>query len=54
MSPAVPAELAVKLPERAGELTGYSIHPPLGHVDGVHPKRLLQGRARSERMIERT
>jgi ectoine hydroxylase-related dioxygenase (phytanoyl-CoA dioxygenase family) len=42
---AVPAELAEKLPERARELIGYSIHPPfMGHVDGVHPKRLLQPR----------
>ena len=40
---AVPAELAGKLPERARELIGYSIHPPfMGHVDGVHPKRLLR------------
>jgi ectoine hydroxylase-related dioxygenase (phytanoyl-CoA dioxygenase family) len=43
MSLAVPAECAEKLPERARELIGYSIHPPfMGHVDGVHPKRLLQ------------
>lgn len=40
---AVPAELAGKLPERARELIGYSIHPPfIGFVDGVHPKRLLR------------
>jgi ectoine hydroxylase-related dioxygenase (phytanoyl-CoA dioxygenase family) len=40
---AVPAELAGKLPERARELIGYSIHPPfMGYVDGVHPKRLLR------------
>ena len=43
MSLAVPAELAERLPERARELIGYSIHPPfMGHVDGVHPKRLLR------------
>jgi ectoine hydroxylase-related dioxygenase (phytanoyl-CoA dioxygenase family) len=43
MSLAVPAELAEKLPERARELIGYSIHPPfMGYVDGVHPKRLLR------------
>ena len=48
MSLAVPAELAEKLPERARELIGYSIHPPfMGHVDGVHPKRLLQGRGQT-------
>jgi ectoine hydroxylase-related dioxygenase (phytanoyl-CoA dioxygenase family) len=46
MSLAVPAELAEKLPERARELIGYSIHPPfMGHVNGVHPKRLLQAHA---------
>jgi ectoine hydroxylase-related dioxygenase (phytanoyl-CoA dioxygenase family) len=40
---AVPAETVEKLPERARELSGYSIHPPFrGHVDGVHPKRLLR------------
>ena len=43
MGLAVPAELAAKLPERARELIGYSIHPPfMGFVDGVHPKRLLR------------
>ena len=46
MSLAVPADLAEKLPERARELIGYSIHPPfMGHVDGVHPKRLLRTQA---------
>jgi ectoine hydroxylase-related dioxygenase (phytanoyl-CoA dioxygenase family) len=46
MSLAVPAELAEKLPERARELIGYSIHPPfMGHVDGGHPKRLLRAQA---------
>jgi ectoine hydroxylase-related dioxygenase (phytanoyl-CoA dioxygenase family) len=46
MALAVPAELAKKLPERARELIGYSIHPPfMGHVDGVHPRRLLRSRA---------
>jgi ectoine hydroxylase-related dioxygenase (phytanoyl-CoA dioxygenase family) len=46
MSLAVPAELAEKLPERTRELIGYSIHPPfMGHVNGVHPKRLLRARA---------
>ena len=43
MSLAVPPGVAERLPERARELIGYSIHPPfMGHVDGVHPKRLLQ------------
>jgi ectoine hydroxylase-related dioxygenase (phytanoyl-CoA dioxygenase family) len=46
MALAVPAELAARLPERARELIGYSIHPPfMGHVDGVHPKRLLRTQA---------
>ena len=40
---AVPREIADKLPERVRELIGYSIHPPfMGHVDGLHPKRLLR------------
>jgi len=40
---AVPPEIADKLPERVRELLGYSIHPPfMGHVDGLHPKRLLR------------
>ncbi len=39
---AVPPEKAAKLPERARELLGYSIHAPfMGYVDGVHPKRLV-------------
>lgn len=43
MALAVPAEVAARLPERARELIGYSIHPPfMGYVDGVHPKRLLR------------
>ena len=40
---AVPAEIANTLPERVRELIGYSIHPPfMGHVNGLHPKRLLR------------
>jgi len=43
MALAVPAGIAERLPERARELIGYSIHPPfMGYVDGVHPKRLLR------------
>src|SRR6476661_10731860 len=43
MALAVPADIAAKLPERARELIGYSIHPPfMGYVDGVHPKKLLR------------
>jgi ectoine hydroxylase-related dioxygenase (phytanoyl-CoA dioxygenase family) len=43
MALAVPAAVAEKLPERARELIGYSIHPPfMGHVDGRHPGKLLR------------
>ena len=43
MALAVPGKVASKLPERARELIGYSIHPPfMGYVDGVHPRRLLR------------
>ncbi len=36
-------EQAAKLPERARELVGYSIHPPfMGYVDGMHPARVLK------------
>jgi ectoine hydroxylase-related dioxygenase (phytanoyl-CoA dioxygenase family) len=43
MALAVPADVAEKLPERARELIGYSIHPPfMGHVDGRHPQKLLR------------
>lgn len=43
---AIPPEVAEKLPERARELIGYSIHPPfMGYVDGTHPKRLLRPHA---------
>ena len=46
MALAVPAEIADKLPERARELIGYSIHPPfMGHVDGRHPGKLLRSQA---------
>ena len=46
MALAVPAEVADKLPERARELIGYSIHPPfMGYLDGVHPRRLLRATA---------
>jgi ectoine hydroxylase-related dioxygenase (phytanoyl-CoA dioxygenase family) len=42
MALAVPADIAERLPERARELIGYSIHPPfMGHVNGLHPRRLL-------------
>ena len=39
---AVPPKTAAKLPKRAQELLGYSIHAPfMGYVDGMHPNRLM-------------
>jgi ectoine hydroxylase-related dioxygenase (phytanoyl-CoA dioxygenase family) len=47
MALAVPADVAAQLPERARELIGYSIHPPfMGHVNGLHPRRLLRATER--------
>src|SRR6185503_9301898 len=38
----VPREVARTLSPRVQELLGYNIHPPfMGHVNGLHPKRLL-------------
>lgn len=35
-------DVVAKLPQRAQELLGYSIHPPfMGYVDGVHPQKIL-------------
>jgi ectoine hydroxylase-related dioxygenase (phytanoyl-CoA dioxygenase family) len=42
MGLAVPPEKAAKLPKRAQELLGYSIHHPfMGYVDGMHPSKTL-------------
>lgn len=39
---AIPPEKAAKLPQRARELIGYSIHSPfMGYVDGMHPDKTL-------------
>jgi ectoine hydroxylase-related dioxygenase (phytanoyl-CoA dioxygenase family) len=39
----VPPHIVAKYPERIQQLLGYSIHPPfMGHVNGIHPKKLLQ------------
>lgn len=41
----VPREVARTLSPRVQELLGYNIHPPfMGHVNGLHPKRLLDER----------
>jgi ectoine hydroxylase-related dioxygenase (phytanoyl-CoA dioxygenase family) len=35
---------AVDYSHRIQDLLGYSIHPPfMGHVNGLHPRRLLEG-----------
>ena len=40
----IPREQARAMSERVQELLGYSIHPPfMGHANGVHPRRLLDG-----------
>jgi ectoine hydroxylase-related dioxygenase (phytanoyl-CoA dioxygenase family) len=40
---AVPPEAVSSMSERVQELLGYSIHPPfMGHIGGMHPKRLLR------------
>ena len=39
----VPREQARAMSLRLQQLLGYSIHPPfMGHVNGLHPKRLLE------------
>ena len=40
----VPPEQVASYPERVQQLLGYSIHPPfMGHVNGMHPNRILRG-----------
>ncbi len=40
----VPPQVVAGYPERVQQLLGYSIHPPfMGHVDGMHPNRILKG-----------
>jgi ectoine hydroxylase-related dioxygenase (phytanoyl-CoA dioxygenase family) len=40
---AVPPQVVAGYPERVQQLLGYSIHPPfMGHVNGLHPARLLK------------
>ncbi len=42
MTLAVPLATAAGCSRRVQELLGYSIHPPfMGHVDGMHPARLI-------------
>lgn len=45
MSLAVPPTTVAGLSEELQALLGYAIHPPfMGHVNGMHPKRLLKSR----------
>jgi ectoine hydroxylase-related dioxygenase (phytanoyl-CoA dioxygenase family) len=38
----IPKEIARTLSPRVQELLGYSIHPPfMGHIRGLHPRRIL-------------
>jgi len=46
----IPRARARRMPPRVQELLGYSIHPPfMGHVNGLHPRRLLEREAGSHR-----
>jgi ectoine hydroxylase-related dioxygenase (phytanoyl-CoA dioxygenase family) len=39
----VPRECAAQMSPRVQSMLGYSIHPPfMGHVRGIHPRRLLE------------
>jgi ectoine hydroxylase-related dioxygenase (phytanoyl-CoA dioxygenase family) len=39
----IPREKARAMSARVQQLLGYSIHPPfMGHVNGIHPRRLLE------------
>jgi ectoine hydroxylase-related dioxygenase (phytanoyl-CoA dioxygenase family) len=39
----IPRERAARMSPRVQALLGYSIHPPfMGHVRGIHPRRLLE------------
>ncbi len=53
MTLAVPFDIAAGYSQRVQELIGYSLHPPfMGHVNGMHPARLIdpnyQERERAE------
>jgi ectoine hydroxylase-related dioxygenase (phytanoyl-CoA dioxygenase family) len=46
----IPTEKVAAMSERVQQLLGYSIHPPfMGHVNGVHPKRVLKAAMSDER-----
>jgi ectoine hydroxylase-related dioxygenase (phytanoyl-CoA dioxygenase family) len=40
----IPHEQARAMTPRVQELLGYSVHPPfMGHANGLHPRRMLEG-----------
>jgi ectoine hydroxylase-related dioxygenase (phytanoyl-CoA dioxygenase family) len=50
---AVPFEVVATYPRRVQELLGFSIHPPfMGHVNGLHPARLIDPRYRERDRVE--
>jgi ectoine hydroxylase-related dioxygenase (phytanoyl-CoA dioxygenase family) len=50
---AVPPEVASTYPRRVQELLGYSLHPPfMGHVNGLHPARLIDPAYRERDRVE--
>jgi hypothetical protein len=53
MSLAVPLDVAAGYSRRVQELLGYSIHPPfMGHVNGLHPARLIDPGYESRARVE--
>jgi ectoine hydroxylase-related dioxygenase (phytanoyl-CoA dioxygenase family) len=53
MTLAVPLEMAARYPQRVQALLGFSIHPPfMGHVDGLHPARLIDPDYRDRDRVE--
>jgi ectoine hydroxylase-related dioxygenase (phytanoyl-CoA dioxygenase family) len=53
MALSVPLEVAAELPRRAQELLGYRIQPPfMGHVNGMHPARLVDADYRDRERVD--
>jgi ectoine hydroxylase-related dioxygenase (phytanoyl-CoA dioxygenase family) len=53
MTLAVPFDVAASYPRRVQELIGYSIYPPfMGHVNGMHPARLIDPNYRQRDRVE--
>jgi ectoine hydroxylase-related dioxygenase (phytanoyl-CoA dioxygenase family) len=50
---AVPRDVVAGYPRRIQELIGYGIHPPfMGHVNGLHPARLIDPRYRERDRVD--